>query len=113
MIKEYFLNRIIKIGILSLIVIFSLHTSAQVKVTGTVTSASDNNPLPGVNVVVKGTTIGTITNIDGKYDLNVPDPNGILVFSMVGMLTEEIEINNRTTENQNSIRVGHVKVIFS
>ncbi|HAM99920.1 MAG TPA: SusC/RagA family TonB-linked outer membrane protein [Marinilabiliales bacterium] len=97
MIKEYFLNRIIKIGILSLIVIFSLHTSAQVKVTGTVTSASDNNPLPGVNVVVKGTTIGTITNIDGKYDLNVPDPNGILVFSMVGMLTEEIEINNRTT----------------
>ena len=40
------------------------------KVTGTVVSSSDNLPLPGVNVIVKGTTNGTITNVDGQYQLN-------------------------------------------
>jgi hypothetical protein len=52
----------------------------QVKVTGKVTSSPDNDALPGANVVVKGTTTGTITDIDGNYTLEVPSADAILVF---------------------------------
>jgi TonB-dependent starch-binding outer membrane protein SusC len=49
-------------------------------------------PLPGINVVVKGTTIGTITDVNGAYTLNVPDGSSTLVFSSVGYLKQEVEI---------------------
>ena len=55
--------------------------------------------LPGVNVVVKGTTEGTVTDIDGKYSLTVSDNSQVLVFSSVGFITQEITIGNRTTVN--------------
>ncbi|HNS29007.1 MAG TPA: carboxypeptidase-like regulatory domain-containing protein, partial [Tenuifilaceae bacterium] len=56
-----------------------------VQVTGTVTSAEDGMPIPGVSVMVKGTTIGTSTDIDGKYALSVPQTATVLVYSFVGM----------------------------
>ena len=59
----------------------------DIQVKGTVVSGSDNEPLPGVNVVVKGTTNGTITDFDGKFTLqNVPD-NGTIQVSFVGYKT--------------------------
>lgn len=61
-------------------------------VSGIVTSAEDGMALPGVNVVVKGTTIGTVTNVDGKYTLTLPTDAEKLVFSFVGMVTKEAEI---------------------
>ncbi|HPX08593.1 MAG TPA: TonB-dependent receptor [Tenuifilaceae bacterium] len=70
-----------------------------VQVTGTVTSAEDGMPIPGVSVMVKGTTIGTSTDIDGKYALSVPQTATVLVYSFVGMRTQEIEIGGRTTIN--------------
>lgn len=66
------------------------------RVTGQVISAQDGSLLPGVNVIVKGTTIGTITDADGKYTLSCPG-NGKLVFSFVGLISVEREINNRST----------------
>lgn len=71
------------------------YTSVQQKpVSGKVTDSS-GQPLPGVTVVVKGTTQGTITNFDGIYSLlNVPG-NGTLVFSFVGMKSQEISINGK------------------
>ena len=67
--------------------------SAQTSVvTGTVTSSDDGTSLPGVSVVVKGTTIGTVTDIDGKYSINVPDDASFLIFSFVGMATSEVAI---------------------
>lgn len=67
-------------------------------VTGQVTDPS-GSPLPGVTVVVKGTTQGTVTDFDGYYSLsNVPD-NTILVFSFVGMKTQEVTVGNRNTVN--------------
>jgi TonB-linked SusC/RagA family outer membrane protein len=54
--------------------------------------------LPGVNVVVKGTTVGTATDLDGKYSVNVPT-DGILAFSYVGYLTEEVPVNNQSEIN--------------
>ena len=66
-------------------------------ITGHVTSGDDNNPLPGVNVAVKGTTRGTTTDANGAYRLNIPSGNPILVISSVGFLSQEITIGNRTS----------------
>ncbi|MFW5657346.1 MAG: carboxypeptidase-like regulatory domain-containing protein, partial [Bacteroidota bacterium] len=71
---------------------------AQTKqITGTVTSSDDGMPLPGVSVVVKGTSIGITTDIDGEYELNVPEDANTLVFSFVGMQTQEVAIDDRST----------------
>lgn len=53
-------------------------------------------PLPGVNVILKGTTSGTTTDSDGKYALSVPDGNGILIYSFIGYVSQEVTISNRT-----------------
>ncbi|MEN8230567.1 MAG: SusC/RagA family TonB-linked outer membrane protein [Bacteroidota bacterium] len=66
------------------------------EVTGTVVGAEDGAPLPGVSVAVKGTSIGTITDTDGFYKINVPQDVQILVFSFVGLLTQEIDIGDKT-----------------
>jgi TonB-linked SusC/RagA family outer membrane protein len=72
--------------------------SAQTrKITGTVTGASDGLTLPGVSIVVKGTTTGATTNIEGKYEINVPSNALTLVFSFVGMTTKEVSIDSRST----------------
>lgn len=63
-------------------------------VTGTVTD-SFGDPLIGVNVVVKGTTNGTITNFDGEYSLIVSDPEAVLVFSYIGYKPQEIPVNGK------------------
>ena len=70
----------------------------QNSISGTVTD-SNNQPLPGVTVVIKGTTQGTITNPDGSYVLtNIPE-DVTLVFSFVGMLTKEVKVENQTQIN--------------
>lgn len=66
-------------------------------VSGKVTSAEDGSGIPGVNVVVKGTTTGTVSDIDGNYSLSVPDDASTLVFSFIGMTTQEVEIGTRAT----------------
>src|SRR5690606_19349461 len=65
-------------------------------ITGKVTAEDDGSPIPGATVIVKGTTNGTVTDIDGNYSLNVADPNAVIVFSYVGYLTEEVAVNNRS-----------------
>src|SRR5689334_18325710 len=65
-------------------------------VTGKVASGEDGSALPGVNVVVKGTTNGTVTDSEGKYSLTVPASGGSLVFSFIGLSTQEVEIGERT-----------------
>jgi TonB-linked SusC/RagA family outer membrane protein len=67
----------------------------DIQITGKVTSADDPEGLPGVNVIVKGTSLGTVTGLDGTYSLNAPE-DGILVFSSVGFLSEEINIASRS-----------------
>jgi len=70
--------------------------SAQaLMVTGTVTSAEDGSPLPGVSVSIRGTTAGTITGVNGQYQLQLPASADALVFSFVGMLTREVEISGQ------------------
>lgn len=76
---------------------FIYANAQQVTVSGVVKDYSDNSTLPSVNVVVKGTTIGTITDLDGKFTLNVPDKNATLVFSFIGYQSEEIELNGKSS----------------
>ncbi|UII22606.1 carboxypeptidase-like regulatory domain-containing protein [Fulvivirga ligni] len=77
---------------------FSLVSWAQEKtVSGKVTSAEDGSGLPGVNVILKGTSTGTVTDISGNYSVNVPSNTSVLVFSFVGLTTEEVEVGSRTT----------------
>ena len=66
------------------------------QIRGKVTD-ENGSELPGVNVLVKDTGIGTITDLEGNYSLNVPDDATILVFSYVGYITEEVDIAGRTT----------------
>lgn len=74
------------------------HASAQMQITGTVTGSEDGMSIPGVSVVVKGQeTIGTTTDIDGKYSITVPQSTEALVFSFIGMVAQEISINGKTT----------------
>ena len=74
----------------------SIATFAQVQVRGNV-SDSQGEPIPGVTVLVKGTQQGVITDIDGNYNITVPGSESVLVFSFVGMDTQEVVVGNRTT----------------
>lgn len=73
----------------------SILQAQTVQITGKVTSAEDGNPIPGVSVIVKGTTVGTTTDFDGNYTLNVPANSNALVFSFVGLKSQELVIGGR------------------
>ena len=83
-------------GMLFLLCIFPLW--AQQQVSGVVTDAETGETLPGVNVLVIGTTSGTTTDIDGQYALSVPS-NASLSFSFVGFVSQTIAVGNQSTIN--------------
>jgi len=91
------------LGILFLFLLAVTSQAQEITVTGKVTGAADGEPIPGVSVVVKGTTIGTITTIEGTYSINA-STNDVLVFSFIGMQPQEAivtsqEINVTLTED--------------
>lgn len=90
-----------KVLLLGLMLLFASAVAfAQDRViTGTVTSTEDGLGVPGATVLVKGTTIGTATDIDGKYSITVPAGNNVLVYTFVGLRTQEVNIGSRTTIN--------------
>ncbi|QDH78934.1 TonB-dependent receptor [Echinicola soli] len=69
------------------------------EITGTVISSEDNLPLPGVSILLKGTGRGTVTDIDGRFTLEVPDEGAVLTFSSIGFETQEITVGSQTTLN--------------
>ncbi len=100
---------------LSIMVMVGLQAIAQTtNVTGTVTDAGDGLPIPGVSVFVKGTTIGTVTTPDGAYSLAIPDGSSAIVFSFVGMKTQEVAYTGQTVINasmqSDAVDVGEVVV---
>ncbi|SDL13913.1 TonB-linked outer membrane protein, SusC/RagA family [Catalinimonas alkaloidigena] len=66
-------------------------------VTGRVVSADEDEGIPGVNVIIKGTSTGTVTDIDGNYRLEVPSEESVLVFSAVGYMAREVVVGTQTT----------------
>ncbi|MRS61983.1 SusC/RagA family TonB-linked outer membrane protein [Larkinella terrae] len=67
------------------------------KVSGTTRLGIDNTPLPGVNVLIKGTQIGTTSDDNGRFSLDISGTNTVLVFSYIGYQTEEVTVGNRST----------------
>ena len=84
-----------KINLILIALFFSFIGYAQRTITGVVTNSS-GDLLPGVTVLVKGTTIGTITGFDGDYEIKVPINKNYLVFSYIGMTPQEIEIKDQS-----------------
>ena len=81
-------------------ILFGSLLTAQIKtITGVVTEAGTNDPIPGVTVVVKGTTIGTITMVNGTYSLSVPEETKALQYSFIGYITQNIPINGKSVIN--------------
>ena len=74
-----------------------LPVRADITVQGKIVDAETQSPVPGVNVVIKGTSTGTTTDTDGKYRITVPNASSVLVFSFVGYLNQEVNVGNRTT----------------
>jgi TonB-linked SusC/RagA family outer membrane protein len=93
------MNRLKLLFVLFVLTGFTALMAQTVTIKGTVTSADDGLPIPSATVTVKGATIGTLTDVDGKYTLNVPVSVDILVFKFVGMKTVEETIGGRTTIN--------------
>ena len=84
--------------LLSLALLFtaSMAFAQDRTVSGKVTSAEDGSAIPGVNIVVKGTTTGAVTDIDGNYKLDLPEGATTLIFSFIGLETQEVEIGSRS-----------------
>lgn len=79
----------------NIVVITPSENAQQVQVTGIVRDSQTQEPLPGVNIVVVGTTIGVVTDMEGKYTINVPSENSVLEFSFVGYVSQKVEIGGR------------------
>jgi TonB-linked SusC/RagA family outer membrane protein len=85
---------------LAFLLFVAFQAAAQMQISGTVTGVEDGLSIPGVSVVVKGNaTIGITTDIDGKYSLTVPSNAEVLVYSFVGMVSQEIAINGQSVIN--------------
>lgn len=97
--SKYLAKHLLLIAVFIASLFISTQTFAQNGriVTGTVTSAEDNSTIPGVSVAITGTTIGTITDVNGKYSIKVPDNNAVLHFSFIGYETQEIPVGDKTT----------------
>lgn len=83
----------------NIVVITPIGTLQTQNITGTVTDAVSGEALPGVNIVVVGTTTGVVTDIDGKYSIDVSSENVVLNFSYVGYLSQQIEVSGRNVIN--------------
>jgi TonB-linked SusC/RagA family outer membrane protein len=66
-------------------------------ISGRVTSGEDGAALPGVNVLIRGTAVGTVTDVNGAYSISAPPTGGVLVFSFIGFASREVEVGQRTT----------------
>lgn len=87
----------LRLGLLVLFCFLQSCIMAQISVSGTITQEDNAETLIGVSVIVKGTSTGTVTNLDGKYNIEVADASSVLEFSYVGFVTKEITVGNQTT----------------
>jgi TonB-linked SusC/RagA family outer membrane protein len=83
----------------NIVVITPIGSLQTQTITGTVTDAVNGEPLPGVNIVVMGTTMGVVTDIDGKYSIDVASDKVVLNFSYVGYLAQQVEVSGRNVVN--------------
>ena len=94
---------VIKTSLLLILMIFlsgnSILNAQNLTISGVVTAEDLGEPLPGVSVVLKGTSVGTSTDFDGNFTINASDANAILEFSYLGYITQEVKVEGRKTIN--------------
>ncbi len=88
------MRKILLLG-LTLLMVNAIAFAQGRVITGTVTSVENRMGVPGASVLVKGTTVGTTTDLDGKYSINVPAGKSVLVFRSVGLVSQEVNVGNR------------------
>ncbi|MEG3660177.1 TonB-dependent receptor [Arenibacter palladensis] len=91
--------QIVSFGIQSAPLVPEVLKCSYIEVSGIVRDMKTGESLPGVNVLVKGSTIGTVTDFDGNYSITVPNPNDVLIFSYIGFISQEIPVNNQLVIN--------------
>ncbi|NLR91836.1 SusC/RagA family TonB-linked outer membrane protein [Flammeovirga agarivorans] len=91
--RIFFLSILFTVGMTS-----KLYAQKTFKVSGTIVD-EEQAPIPGVNVLIKGSTIGTVTDFDGNYNIMVYDKNSILVFSYIGYKPVEVEVSKKSEIN--------------
>lgn len=80
--------------VMLLFIAAAFHPVPERNITGSITSASEGIALPGVNVMLKGTSTGTVTDGKGEYQISVPATGGTLIFSFIGFISQEVRIGN-------------------
>lgn len=84
---------------LLLLMTFFNFSYSQINVSGKVIDETNDAPLIGANIVIQGTSTGTVTDLDGSYSISVPDANSVLVFSYTGYAAKEVTVGNQTQIN--------------
>ncbi|MDQ1296042.1 MAG: hypothetical protein QG611_20, partial [Bacteroidota bacterium] len=79
--------------------IVSINGQQQLKVSGIITESATGEAMPGVNIQIEGTTIGSISDINGAYSINLPDKNSVLIFTFIGYTLQRVEPGGRSTIN--------------
>ncbi len=82
----------------NLIVIAPESILQQLIITGTITD-ENQKPMPGVNILIEGTTIGAISDMNGKYSINIPSGDAVLVFSFIGYESQNVKVDNKAVIN--------------
>ena len=82
-----------------LLIFITAQANAQSRTVTGVIKSPDGQTMPGVNVLVKGTTIGTASDIDGEFSLSVPSNESVLVFSFIGFVSKEVTVGNSNQLN--------------
>lgn len=88
------LSDFIKLGVIVLLLTIPLKGTGQNIVEGTVIDKSSGEPLPGANITVKGKTIGTVSDLQGYYSIEVPSSSDTLIFSFVGYIQREVQVDD-------------------
>ncbi|HOK51996.1 MAG TPA: carboxypeptidase-like regulatory domain-containing protein, partial [Bacteroidales bacterium] len=98
--KEKWLSRAVKraLSVFCGLLMVAATFGQERTITGTVTD-KNGETLPGVNVVIKGSTAGVVTDLNGKYSIKVPGPETVLTFSYVGYTTQEVTVGDQTAIN--------------
>jgi TonB-dependent SusC/RagA subfamily outer membrane receptor len=97
--KHFINGMMIQCAVLASVFASGAIQQQQITVTGKIISADDGNALPGVSIILKGTSQGTTTDADGRYAIQVPGENAVLLFSFIGYVGQEIAVDSRSEIN--------------
>jgi TonB-linked SusC/RagA family outer membrane protein len=95
--NKHYYSKFRNLGAITLLLLGSTMAFGQTKITGKVNDSQGSTSIPGVNIVLKGTSTGTTTDTEGSYSISVPDNNAVLVFSFTGYTSQEITVNGKST----------------